>query len=89
MMTSRSILPTLRRSGSAWVFEYNRSDLSISPATTQSVEYGSDLVGWTALGVPLVSGGTVVITPGTPTDHVAVTIPGAGAKIFMRLKVTK
>jgi hypothetical protein len=89
MMTSRSILPTLRRSGSAWVFEYNRSDLSISPATTQSVEYGSDLVGWTAVGVPLVSGGTVVITPGTPTDHVAVTIPGAGAKIFMRLKVTK
>jgi autotransporter-associated beta strand protein len=89
MVTSRSILPTLRRSGSAWIFEYNRSDLSISPATTQSVEYGSDLIGWTSLGIPLVSGGTVVITPGTPTDHVAVTIPGAGAKIFMRLKVTK
>jgi hypothetical protein len=89
MVASQSILPTLRRSGNAWVFEYHRNDLSISPATTQAVEYGSDLVGWTSLGVPLVSGGTVVITPGTPTDHVAVTISGAGAKTFMRLKVTK
>ena len=88
-VSNQSILPTLRRSGSNWIFEYNRSDLSIAPATTQSVEYGSDLVGWTSVSVPTVSEGAVVITPGTPSDHVAVTIPGTGAKIFGRLKVVK
>ena len=88
-VSNQSILPTLRRSGSDWIFEYNRSDISIAPATTQSVEYGSDLVGWTSVSVPTVSEGAVVITPGTPSDHVAVTIPGTGAKIFGRLKVVK
>ena len=89
MVANQSILPTLRRSGSDWIFEYHRSDLSIAPATTQTVEYGSDLSGWTAVNVPTVSEGAVVITPGTPSDDVAVTIPGSGAKIFVRLKVVK
>ena len=74
MVSSRTILPTLTRSGNNWLFEYNRSDLSLSPATTQVVEYGSDLAGWTTVTIPTTSAGIVTIAPGSPSDHVTVTI---------------
>lgn len=35
------------------------------------------------------SAGLVTITPGTPTDHITVTIPNTGVKIFFRLKVVQ
>ena len=89
MVSSRTILPTLTSNGNNWLFEYNRSDLSISPATTQVVEYGSDLAGWTAVTIPATSAGSVTITGSSPSHHVTVTIPSPGAKGFVRLKVTK
>ena len=89
MVSTRTILPTLTRSGSNWVFEYDRSNLSLAPATTQVVEYGSDLVGWTPVPIPTTSAGSVTVTPGSPFDHVTVTIPSSGAKSFVRLKLTK
>ena len=87
-ISAQTILPTLTTSGGNWIFEYNRSDAS-QPATTQTVEYGSDLIGWTQVPIPATSAGSVTITPGTPSDHVAVTIPIAGTKIFARLKVVQ
>jgi hypothetical protein len=88
-VSSQAILPILTRPGGAWSFEYDRSNLSLSPATTQVVEYGSDLTGWTPVTIPTTSAGIVTITPGSPSDHVKVTIPDPGTQVFVRLKVTQ
>ncbi len=89
MASSRTILPSLMKISGNLVFEYKRSDLSLPPATLQIVEYGSDLKGWTAVAIPPTTSGIVTITPGSPTDHVKVTIPVGENKTFVRLKVTK
>ncbi|MCE9608702.1 MAG: Ig-like domain repeat protein [Chthoniobacter sp.] len=88
MVSSRAIQPTLTLVGGNCVFAYERSDIAQS-STTQVVEYGDDLVGWTAVPIPLTSAGPVTITPGSPSDHVTVTIPNPGPKTFFRLKVTQ
>jgi hypothetical protein len=89
MVSSRTLLPKLTRTGGSWFYEYDRSDLSQAPATTQEVEYGNDLSGWTAVTIPPTGAGPVAITPGSPTDHVKVAIPDPGANGFVRLKVTR
>ena len=89
MSPSDSALPTLKLDGAQWIFEYDRNDDSLPPATTQVVQYGSDLSGWTDIPVPATSSGAVTITAGTPADHVRVVIPNLGGKVFARLKVTE
>ncbi|MDA0765783.1 MAG: DUF2341 domain-containing protein [Verrucomicrobia bacterium] len=90
VQTSSATLPTVTRSGGGtWSFEYERSNLSTPPATTQVVEYGSDFAGWTPVTIPATSAGVVTITPGTPSDHVSVALPDLGTKGFARLKVTE
>jgi autotransporter-associated beta strand protein len=89
MISSQSNMPVISKLGGDWVFEYERSDLSLSPATVQIVEYGSNLTGWTPVSIPATSAGIVTITPGSPTDHVKVTIPAGGTQTFVRLKVSK
>jgi hypothetical protein len=88
MVSLRSILPALTKSNGPWVFEYERNGLSMA-ATTQVVEYGSDLTGWTAVTIPATSSGIVTITPGGTTDHVKVILPTLGTKGFVRLKVSQ
>lgn len=53
------------------------------------MEYGSDLAGWTAVTVPATSNGIVTMTPGSPSDHVQVTLPDHEANSFVRLKVSQ
>jgi hypothetical protein len=89
LVPSSATRPTVASVGDAWVFEYERSNPSAPPATTQVVEYGSDLVGWTAVAIPLTSAGAVTITPGNPSDHVSVALPDLGATGFARLKVSE
>jgi hypothetical protein len=90
MASGQEILPKLTKStGGVWEFEYDRSDLSLAHATTQAVEYGDDLTGWTAVPVPATSNAVVTITPGSPSDHVKVSIPNPGSQLFVRLKVTQ
>ena len=89
MTSSQAILPKLTKSGATWLFEYNRSNLALPPATTQVVEYGSNLTGWTPIAIPATSAGAVTITPGTPSDHVSVAIPNLGNQTFVRLKVSQ
>ena len=89
MLASRSILPRLTKTGGQWLFEYDRSDASLPPATTQVVEYGSNLLGWTSVTIPATSAGIVTITPGSPSDHVSVAIPDPGGKLFVRLRVSQ
>ena len=89
MVFSRAILPTLTCGDDGWVFEYDRSDLSRPPATTQMVEYSGDLVHWSAVSIPSISNGNVAITDGGASDHVKITIPALGGNGFARLKVTR
>ena len=80
----------MTRTGGSWFYEYDRSDLSQPPATIQEVEYGNNLTDWAAITIPLTGAGPVVtITPGTPTDHVKVTLPNPGTNGFVRLKATR
>jgi hypothetical protein len=88
MGSSQAIRPTLTKPAGDWVFEYHRSDAAQS-STTQTVEYGSDLTGWTPVSIPATSAGIVTITPGSPSDLVKVTIPSGGSQTFVRLKVSK
>jgi predicted secreted protein len=88
MISSQAIRPQLESTGGIWSFSYDRNVLSKS-STTQIVEYGSNLTGWTPLPVPATSAGAVVITPGASTDHVKVSIPSLGANGFVRLKVSQ
>jgi autotransporter-associated beta strand protein len=87
--SSPSILPLLSKLAGNWVFDYERSDLSLAPATIQVVEYGNDLSGWTSVTIPTTSAGMVTITPGSPSDHIKVTLPTGGSHTFVRLRVSK
>lgn len=89
MVPSVSSLPTLKQDAGQWVFEYDRNDDSLPPATTQMVQYGSDLSGWSEIAIPAASSGGVTVTPGSPADHVRVVIPNIGGKVFARLKVSQ
>ena len=89
IVSSQAILPVLAKSGINWVFEYDRSDVSMAPATTQIVEYGSNLTGWTAVAIPATTSGIVTITNGSTSDHVKVTLPVGGNQQFVRLKVSQ
>ena len=89
MTSSQAILPALFKPGADWVFEYERSHLSLPPNTTQVVEYGGDLTGWTPIAIPATSAGTVTITPGSSSDLVRVVIEELGSSGFVRLKVTR
>lgn len=89
MVSSQAILPKLAKPGANWVFEYDRSDLALPPATTQMVEYGDNLTGWTPVTIPTTSAGNVTIAPGTPADHVSVALPDLGSNGFVRLRVSQ
>ena len=88
MVHSRAILPALSKAGSGWFLEYSRSDLA--EATTQAVEYSSDLKVWTAIQVSPNPNSAVAITAGSPSDRIKVAIPaGSGKPTFARLKVSQ
>ena len=90
MTAARGILPVLSNpSAGIWTFEYDRSVSSLPPETTQIVEYGSNLTGWTDVIIPATSAGDVTITPGNTADHVKVTLPDLGTKGYVRLKVSQ
>ena len=73
------------------VFTYFRRAESVGE-TTQTLEYGTDLLGWTAVTIPATSSGRFVITPDTPSpgiEQVVATLsPLANhSQIFARLRV--
>jgi hypothetical protein len=88
MVSSQEIAPKLTQTGGVWVFSYQRSHLSKS-ATSQVVEHGNDLTGWTPITVPEESAGSVTLTPGASSDLVEVLIPAPGDKCLVRLKVSQ
>jgi Carbohydrate esterase, sialic acid-specific acetylesterase len=88
VIPEQAVLPKVIKFVDSWVFEYDRSKLSVEPFTTQTVEYGSNLTGWTSVPIPTTSQNGVTITSGAIMDHVKVTIPSSAGKVFARLKVT-
>jgi hypothetical protein len=88
-VSSQAPLPTLTKATGSWTFTYNRSVASRPPGTTQIVEYGDTLTGWTQLAIPAGSTTNVAITPQGDTDRVEVTLQALGATGFARLKVTQ
>ncbi len=90
LASSQSILPTQDSSGANLVFTFTRRTES-KDDTTQTFQYGSNLVGWTNLPIPAASAvDPVTITPGTPTELVVITIPkGANTTLFGRLQIVK
>ena len=89
MQSSTSVMPQLNSnsSGNA-LFEYDRNDPSLSSAIAV-VEYGSDLAGWAAIQILLISLSQATITDEPVKDHVAVKIPLDGDRIFARLRVSQ
>lgn len=86
--STTGILPTLDASGANSVFTYYRR--SATTGTTQTFQYGTDLIGWTPVAIP--GGDGVVVTPNTPSagiDEVKITLPASTSpQIFGRLKVS-
>lgn len=89
MDSSVGILPKLNSVGGNWVFEYDRNDAARPPLTTQVVEYSSNLLTWTPIIIPVISGNGVTIVDNGPTDHVQVTLPASGGLMFARLKASQ
>jgi nitrous oxide reductase accessory protein NosL len=89
MISSQLELPVLSKSADGLLFQYDRNKFSITPATTQVVEYGNDLIGWTPVTIDTDTSGVVSIQRENTYDRVSVAIPTSGSKIFVRLKVNK
>jgi hypothetical protein len=89
MVSTQADLPKLTKTGNSWIFVYKRNNVALPPNTTQVVEYGNDLDGWTSLEIPAASAGSVSIIPGDVVSKVSVAIPNLGPKTFVRLKVSQ
>ena len=92
-----AILPDLVVTATHFEFTFPRRDDSLSPETTQTFQYGTDLDIWTSVVVPAgnatVGAATITVTDGSPADTVKVSIPKStvapATKLFGRLQVTK
>jgi hypothetical protein len=89
LVSSQAPLPALTATAGGWTFAYDRSVASRPPATTQVVEFGDDLSGWTPLAIPADTSDNVTIIPQGGTDRVEVTLPALGIRGFARLKVSQ
>ncbi len=95
-VSSQAVTPTLNASGANFVFDFTRRDDSKTEASV-TFQYSSNLVGWTNLAIPAVTGpsgaATVTVNPGDAvTDTISIALPkteAVGGKLFGRLKVTQ
>ena len=88
-----AVLPAAAEDDGALVFTFVRRTAS-KATTTQTFQYGNDLVGWTDVVVPAASAGNVVIEDDAPAvgqETVTITVDAAAAadgRLFGRLEVT-
>lgn len=97
---SSTILPVESKDATNLTLTFNRRDDSETD-TTQVVEFGSTLTGWTPVAIPSAAGTTLVVAGGrsitftlsengTDPDHIVVEIPvGTDSALFARVKATK
>ena len=96
---SSTILPIGTNDATNLTLTFNRRDDSETD-TTQAVEFGSTLTGWTPVAIPSADGATIVVAGGksitftvsengTDPDHLIVEIPvGTDTTLFARVKVS-
>ena len=95
--SDNSILPDLNVTATHFEFTYQRRADSLAPETSQVLQSGKDLTGWTDIPIPPASATAVAtmvsVTDGSPTDTVKIRIPkdaaGEDRKLFGRLSVTR
>lgn len=86
-MVSTGATPSVSHQGEVIVFEYYRSDQSRPPATTQIVQYSTDLQYWESVAIQATSNREVMITDNGSFDRVRVAIANLGNNLFVRLAV--
>lgn len=88
--SDQGILPVLDASGASTIkFSFFRKTESTA-GTAQTVQYGSDLVGWTDIAVhPNPAANVLVEDQGGGISKVTVTINKSGTRMLVRLKVTQ
>ncbi len=82
------ILPVLDSSGAQAVFTFLINDDSLAD-TVQTVQYGSDLEGWTDVSVHPEPAANVSVVPEGGGSRVTVTLDKITPKMFVRLKVAQ
>jgi autotransporter-associated beta strand protein len=101
-VSDNSILPALNVTATDFEFSYQRRDDSVSPETSQSFQWGTNLLDWPgSVLVPATSAtvgvATIVVSAGVPddatTDTVKISIPkteaGSYGQLFGRQQVVK
>lgn len=98
-ISDQASLPDLVVTATDFEFTYTRRDDSLSPETTQTFQFGTDLAAWMSVVVPVGPGlvsvppATVSVTDAGITDTVKISIPKAtvapATKLFGRLQVVK
>lgn len=92
LVSDSSKQPSLTLDSSNLTFTFKRADQSEAEISL-TVEYGTNLTGWTSIPIGAASLGQVTVTEGGATpDVVVVTIPrssSAGGKLFARLRAKK
>jgi fibronectin-binding autotransporter adhesin len=83
-------LPQGVRSGGNFVFTFDRVVASETPDIALSFQHGDTLTSWTTVSLESANPPQVAITRSGDnlTDHIVVTIPASGTRLFGRLKVT-
>lgn len=92
LVSDSSKQPALALDTTNLTFSFNRADQSEAEITL-TVEYGTNLTGWTTIPIGAASLGQVTVTEsGAAPDGIVVTIPrsaSAGGKLFARLRAKK
>ena len=85
-----SKLPQGVRSGGNFVFSFDRVVSSDTPDVALAFEHGDNLSSWDTISLEAANPPQVTITRSGDnlTDHIVVTIPASGSKLFGRLKVS-
>ena len=93
-----SIMPDLFVTSTHFEFTFQRRDDSLSPETTQTFQWGTNLATWPgSILVPATAGtvgvAEVLVTDASPADTVTIRIPkseaGTSGKLFGRLQILK
>jgi fibronectin-binding autotransporter adhesin len=89
-VTDVAKLPQGTRSGGDFIFAFDRVVASETPDIVLSFQHGDNLDTWATVSLEAANPPQVTITRSGDnlTDHIVVTIPASGTKLFGRLKVS-
>jgi hypothetical protein len=83
-----TILPVQTLTESHLILTFKRDD-EANNATTQTVQWSSNMSTWTDISIAANSSRVSIVTNGSAPDDITVTIPRVPGKMFARLKVVE